>query len=521
MTRLNSQAVHDDCVRLQLRVFPHVGVNDDEDGKADGKADEGAGVDAGADAGVDAVSSLGVGERDGLLSRFLHWAWRQWSRPPTRALSPLLPVPTASPFRAFAWHRYQQRFAVAYNRGGAELVSVYDVALESWEATSLQHGYQHGIRCMEWQPLAGNTLAVGCASGLCVWRRSRSMYGAGGERLVGGAWMEMLREEGHYPVLSLSWAPGGRLLATAAPSQRQIIVWDVAAGASASTPLRWFDGGEATLVRWSPDDAGEYLFAASTDCSLRVWETSSWRCEKWDGLRAPVQTACWKPGGRIILFALAGSSLVYSMALRHHPPRIEGVVAMAADVAGLYEEPSQIARSYDDAAADRGALLRDEGPRRVGGERAAGGGGGALARSSGGNSQVRIWSMAWSNDRHGGERLVVTVRRRQHDGEGEGKGEGGGEGEGKGEGGRRGDDGGEGGGAASEEDMSSWEQQVAVFSVQQRPVLQLHPRGFIRGPDNGSAPHLPCFAAQTAFTKGALMSVCWTGGKISLFPFHF
>ena len=133
MTRLNSQAVHDDMVRSQLRVFPHVGVaargeralrgdgvNDDiEDGKTNGKANDAHdGKTSGKADEVATLSSLGVGERQWAWRRVLQWAWRQWSRPPARALStelsPLLSCPSASPFRAFAWHRFQQRFAVAY-----------------------------------------------------------------------------------------------------------------------------------------------------------------------------------------------------------------------------------------------------------------------------------------------------------------------------------------------------------------------------------------------------------------------
>ncbi len=57
---------------------------------------------------------------------------------------------------------------------------------------------------------------------------------------------------------------------------------------------------------------------------FRVWETSTWKCEKWENLDAPVRTACWSPNSRLLTFALENSSAIVVLQFGHAPPRIGG-----------------------------------------------------------------------------------------------------------------------------------------------------------------------------------------------------
>ncbi|XP_062367066.1 aladin isoform X2 [Cinclus cinclus] len=59
---------------------------------------------------------------------------------------------------------------------------------------------------------------------------------------------------------------------------------------------------------------------------------------------------------------------------------------------------------------------------------------------------------------------------------------------------------------------------VAVFRTRNSPVFELLPCGFVRG-ERGARPQLISF--HPCFPQGALLTVCWSSGKISHIPFFF
>ncbi|KAM6307956.1 LOW QUALITY PROTEIN: aladin [Podargus strigoides] len=59
---------------------------------------------------------------------------------------------------------------------------------------------------------------------------------------------------------------------------------------------------------------------------------------------------------------------------------------------------------------------------------------------------------------------------------------------------------------------------IAVFRTRNSPVFELLPCGFLRG-EHDAQPQLIAF--HPCFTKGALLTVCWSTGKISHIPFFF
>ncbi|MBN3306284.1 AAAS protein, partial [Amia calva] len=59
---------------------------------------------------------------------------------------------------------------------------------------------------------------------------------------------------------------------------------------------------------------------------------------------------------------------------------------------------------------------------------------------------------------------------------------------------------------------------IAVFKTRSSPVFELLPCGFVQG-ETGAEPRLMQFHPH--FEKGALLTVCWSNGRISHIPFYF
>ena len=86
-----------------------------------------------------------------------------------------------------------------------------------------------------------------------------------------------LSQPGHSPVTSLAWHSSGRLLASASPSDSNMLIWSVAS--EQCLPVKRVSGGGISLLRWSAD--GGKLFAATPGRTFRVWDTKSWLPERW------------------------------------------------------------------------------------------------------------------------------------------------------------------------------------------------------------------------------------------------
>ncbi len=66
-------------------------------------------------------------------------------------------VPKESPVKSFAWHNYQQMFAIALQN---DTIYIYDLGIENWIPITLKHEFQHHISTIEWSPQSGTVLAV-------------------------------------------------------------------------------------------------------------------------------------------------------------------------------------------------------------------------------------------------------------------------------------------------------------------------------------------------------------------------
>lgn len=399
--------------------------------------------------------------------------------------------------------------------------------MSGWLPFKLRHQWQHDIQCLEWQPLSGTGLAVGCSDGVCFWRlvengtvsEASESNNTNTVRRGGGigsthAWCEFLRCEGHAPVNTLSWSPDGRLLATGSVSSDHILIWDVALGTS--TPIVAVNSCGVSLVRWAP--SGHYLFAATLSKVVRVWETKTWTGERWTIPTGPCQSACWNPTGTLLLAAVAGSSELWTFAFHHKPPEIFGTLAdLRLDVGHIWGE-----HVSDDDEEEEEVVVAE--------------GGRAGASRVGARRKFCIREVAWSKDPFGA-RLAVTVnvrgghirkgkerreRRQNVEGGMEGGMEGGVE---AGVEGGVGEEGEEGEDEIPEEKIEpnpsmvhlrDGEELILIYSVQIQPSLRFTPRGFLRGPGNGVKPYHLHF--WEACDTGALLSACWLNGEVTMHP---
>ena len=157
-----------------------------------------------------------------------------------------LPLPLAvssgASIRCMAVHPHTKKIAVALRDHS---VHIYELQQEKWEEVLvLTHQFQKNVLCMEWKPLGGSMLAIGCPTGVLIWE---------------GDWMtRYLTCPSISNVCSLQWSPTEPILAVGCPHE-SLVVWDV----STELPTRLHSAGPSSsyFLRWSPN--GHYLFQAS------------------------------------------------------------------------------------------------------------------------------------------------------------------------------------------------------------------------------------------------------------------
>ena len=360
---------------------------------------------------------------------------------------PVRVAPAGAEIRCSAWHPARHRLAVAVSDRSV-YIHVPTVRLASgskseeelrggWLPCVLRHQFQREISCMEWQPLSGNGLAVGCESGICFWRlentdmnQKGTQVDQGGRRSDGAsthggfAWCEFLCADDihHTPVNTLSWSPDGRLLASGSVCSDQVLVWDMVTGIP--TPITAVATVGVSLVKWSPGK-GHYLFAGTLSKVIRVWETKTWTGERWTIPEGSCQTACWNPTGKMLMLGVAGSPHLWTFSFHHSPPDIFGTLAdTRLDVSNIWgeghvgsdssdsddpEHASSIGRNFPGAAvisrkkrvAKRQPQKDDETFEKVRTPR-------SIRKKRRNRSKLCVREIAWSKDSYG-QRIAVTV----------------------------------------------------------------------------------------------------------------
>ncbi|KAH8238343.1 hypothetical protein KR032_004491 [Drosophila birchii] len=207
-----------------------------------------------------------------------------------------------SNIRCLAWHLHVFKLAVA---GLDDVVRIYTKYSNEAAAAVLKSPLQTEITCMAWRPLTAAQIVIGCRQGLCFWKVESAMH-------LGrmNAPSQIFRHPANLPITSLQWNKDGTLLATTSIGDRSVIVWQTDnARMQALKRL----GPPFSLLKWSPDN--DWLFAATVDRVFRVWNchnrgtTERWVC----GKGGYVQTACWSPCGRFLLFVSSAEPILYRL----------------------------------------------------------------------------------------------------------------------------------------------------------------------------------------------------------------
>jgi|TARA_B110000208_G_scaffold187505_1_gene245596 aladin len=291
--------------------------------------------------------------------------------------------------RLVSWHPSRPSIAVAAEHARTQESRVWIAHYESesaplrWECDEtgaklvLRHRNQVNVTAVQWKPLAGATLALGCRDGIAIWTRSRACsFDVGAD--AGSEWhFRFLDHPSCMDITALAWSPDGELLASCAKSEPCVRVWTPArhqahAGGASCTKLGiWAQTsgliamtgalhsimekaefppsfssllddlrgyhGYGELLSWAP--TGDYLFcatasaSASSECELIVWETRTWNHDQWS-CTGGVEAHCWSPDGRALLLArpdTRGSQLLSLLIGGTGPPQLD-IIRSAADI---------------------------------------------------------------------------------------------------------------------------------------------------------------------------------------------
>ncbi|GBG92060.1 hypothetical protein CBR_g54315 [Chara braunii] len=213
------------------------------------------------------------------------------------------------PLGIVSWHKHRLRLAVL---GNYDRVLLYDLEAKGPSANSaavLVHEFQRDVAVMEWRPHSGATLAVGCRNGICIWSLNPPIS-------VG-------------PPTPSTPIRGGIRAPVAAniPKNRLAnanMVFHKSPGfehvTCVGTLMRRGLSG-VSLLRWSP--TGDYLVSAKVGGEFYLWETNTWRSEKWSSGSGRVVSCEWSADGKTVLLAFANSTAIGSIHFTGRPPSLD------------------------------------------------------------------------------------------------------------------------------------------------------------------------------------------------------
>ncbi|XP_017099572.1 aladin [Drosophila bipectinata] len=205
-----------------------------------------------------------------------------------------------SDVRYVAWHCHYFKLAVA---GVDDVVRIYSKNVK--QPIVLKSPSQTDITCMAWRPLCSGEIVIGCRQGLCFWNVDNSL-----QLGRANAPSQSFRHPSNLPITSMQWNKDGTLLATSSIGDRSITIWQPDNRTMQSLNRL---GPPGALIKWSPEN--DWLFAGTVDRVFRVWNCNNkWTTERWVcGPGGHVQTACWSPCGRFLLFVSSTEPILYRL----------------------------------------------------------------------------------------------------------------------------------------------------------------------------------------------------------------
>ncbi|KAI9364370.1 WD40-repeat-containing domain protein [Zopfochytrium polystomum] len=210
--------------------------------------------------------------------------------------------------------------------------------------------FQRDIVCLEWRPLSGTNLAVGCRNGVCLWKvltpasdRGWSSPTSSGQippfRQAGltgsstahvrpsfyqslakstSAIMAFLAHPAMENISCISWSPDGSFLAVGSQDSPVLLVWNVSL--ETATVLRKAVGHGTTNLSWSPN--GRYLLQLCRMKTMRIWETDSFTSIDLETTIC-FTAACWLYDSRTVLFSVSGNPRINMLQMARKPPSLD------------------------------------------------------------------------------------------------------------------------------------------------------------------------------------------------------
>ncbi|XP_072775761.1 aladin isoform X1 [Taeniopygia guttata] len=382
--------------------------------------------------------------------------------------------------RAFAWHPHTNKFAVALLD---DSIRVYNSSRSPCSPRECQSLLRRRLSRLLLQPPQ-------VSPGWDFWP-ARALSGPGTPRPSHtSATVPSLKHRLQRNVAAMAWKPlCASILAVAC--QSCVLVWHLDPTSLSTRPssgcaqvLSYPGHGPVTSLAWAP--SGERLLSASpVDTAMLVWDVSTETCVQlqWFG-GGGVTYVAWSPDGSKVLAATPSAVFRVweaQMWTCERWPTIRGrcqTGCWSPDGSRLLFTVLGESVIYSLSFSE----YRGEMQGQVGGSKTAS----IVADLSEttfetlyGEERIggEVHSMVWDPT---GERLAVIIR-------------------------------------GHPESVGS-QPAVAVFRTRNSPVFELLPCGFVRG-ERGARPQLISF--HPCFPQGALLTVCWSSGRISHIPFFF
>ncbi|KAF9425180.1 hypothetical protein BGZ94_007767 [Podila epigama] len=263
--------------------------------------------------------------------------------------------------RTIAFHPHHLVLAVALWDNS---VWVYDLSQSAWYASGLSHkSLQSRVTTLQWKPMSGTILTIGCEEGVSVWHVFKGKYAqdpfskdARFEAMnISVAarstesdnfarepiWDGISRFEGLCGTISqLAWDPRGELLAVSSAQSSTVYIRDgatqqttVLSGTMPSLRLRsttqkvgngitslqnLSDLKDLTLevnyvcsLAWSPDS--EYLLVSYQSGLVQIFSAATWEAVEIKDIEGAIQSACWTPDGHNLIYTLQEDDIIRAL----------------------------------------------------------------------------------------------------------------------------------------------------------------------------------------------------------------
>ncbi|KAG0326950.1 hypothetical protein BG000_001181 [Podila horticola] len=359
---------------------------------------------------------------------------------------------------------------------------------------------------LQWKPMSGTILTVGCEAGVSIWHVYRGKYiqdpfseeGAGAPVSFqekpstspnygkDPAWDGISRFGNIGTVDQMVWDPRGELLAVSSSAQSSTVyirdgatnqIAELAGTLPHITRSKTSPVGVCILTNrvcalaWSP--SGEHLVVGYQSGLVRIFSAATWDAVDITDLGGAMQSACWTPDGHNLIYTLVDDHVIRAL---HFEKRGGELNWIKLNYVTLSLQEKDVRRYQDESESPKAAELR----RRLGGVELED------LRAFGPVEQVVLDP--------NGERLVVRFRNTDLLG-------------------------------------------VVLVRPTGSPLRDLDifmPLGFIRGPASGQMhqgqalgevefrdPKVVAMSFVSEFESGSLLSLAWESGAVTFTPFYY